>query len=73
MWPLSACVSYINSIIRVLEPRQQGIEMKKQLTMLALLVSAFAGLAHADDSAIQQALKNSVCSRPKFSLHRCQA
>ncbi|ADU70471.1 bifunctional protein-disulfide isomerase/oxidoreductase DsbC [Pantoea sp. At-9b] len=31
--------------------------MKKQLTMLALLVSTFSGLVHADDSAIQQALK----------------
>jgi thiol:disulfide interchange protein DsbC len=55
--PLSACVSYINSIIRAPETRQQGFEMKKQLTMLALLISAFSGLAHADDSAIQQALR----------------
>ncbi len=31
--------------------------MKKQLTMLTLLVSACSGFAHADDSAIQQALK----------------
>jgi len=31
--------------------------MKKQTAMLALLVSAFSGLTHADDSAIQQTLK----------------
>ncbi|BAN99474.1 disulfide bond isomerase, DsbC/G-like protein [Plautia stali symbiont] len=31
--------------------------MKKTVTTLALLVSAFSALAHADDSAIQQSLK----------------
>jgi len=31
--------------------------MKKQFTVLALLVSAFSALAQADDSAIQQTLK----------------
>ncbi len=47
--------------------------MNKHVATLALLVSAFSGLTHADDSAIQLSLKNWVYTRPRFSRLRCQA
>lgn len=43
--------------------------MKKSLLLLPIIIAALTGLAHADDAAIQQTLKNWISKTPTFNLH----